>query len=170
MSVQRRQINNKDDIEKCRSWNPKGRPVGSKDTKPRTANMALINKYANEGLLPHEILLLIARGKAMPMGYDENGDPLKDDDGKILYWHPNMDERLDAAKSGAPYFAPKLSAIEVMKGMTDDTLLELIVGTAAACGLEFTAGGISASPSFAGPGEVDACRETSPGVFESIQE
>lgn len=47
---------------------------------------------ARTGKLPHELLLMVARGEALP------GDKHK----------PSFDQRIDAAKAAAPYYAPRL--------------------------------------------------------------
>ena len=67
-----------------------GRKKGSINKVSRGAR----NKAAKEGLLPHEILLKIARGELL-------GDH-----------RPSFAERMEAAKAAAPYYAPRLAAIE----------------------------------------------------------
>lgn len=66
-----------------------GRPAGAATRKTRE----LADKAAVSGMLPHEILLAIARGEVVG-GHE-----------------PTFAERLDAAKSAAPYFAPRLAAV-----------------------------------------------------------
>jgi len=67
-----------------------GRKVGAIQKVTREARA----KAAATGLLPHEFLLAVSRGEMV-------------DDHK-----PSFEERLDAAKAAAPYYAPKLSSIE----------------------------------------------------------
>jgi hypothetical protein len=68
-----------------------GRPVGA--TTMRTREIA--DKAAASGMLPHEFLLAVVRGEAI--------------DGAV----PTFADRLEAAKAAAPYFAPKLSSVDV---------------------------------------------------------
>lgn len=65
-----------------------GRPKGSTNRMTR----AMREAAAASGKLPHEILLDVARGKAMP-GRKEK---------------PSYEQQLDAAKAAAPYYAPRL--------------------------------------------------------------
>lgn len=50
---------------------------------------------AKAGMLPHELLLAISRGEVI--------------DGYV----PSFAERVDAAKAAAPFYAPKLAAVDV---------------------------------------------------------
>lgn len=111
----------------------RGRPTGS--LSKRTFFMDNVRKHQQEGDLPHELLLKLARGVPLVRGYDADGNALTDDQGNVLYWHPNEEERRDAMKAAAPYFAPKLSTVEVIRGTSDEDLLQLISGAAAAAGL-----------------------------------
>ena len=52
------------------------------------------DKAAASGMLPHEFLLAVTRGEAV--------------DGYV----PSFAERMEAAKAAAPFYAPKLSAVE----------------------------------------------------------
>lgn len=67
-----------------------GRPVGAIQKWSRKA----IIEAAKTGELPHEFLLRVSRGGMV--------------DGR----EPTFEERLDAAKAAAPYYAPKLAQIE----------------------------------------------------------
>lgn len=67
-----------------------GRPTGAATKKTR----AIADKAAESGILPHEFLLSVTRGE-------------------VVGGHtPTFEERLEAAKAAAPYFAPKLANIE----------------------------------------------------------
>lgn len=66
-----------------------GRKVGAVQKVAREAR----EKAAASGMLPHEFLLAIMR------------DEVKGE-------KPTFEQRLDAAKAAAPYYAPKLSAID----------------------------------------------------------
>ena len=84
-------------------------PIDDKKFKLRTATD--IRKYAREtGLLPHEIMLQIARtGKIEHHGVIVNLD---------------MEIRMDAIKSSMPYFAPKVNPVDDMSDPSArDTML-----------------------------------------------
>ena len=88
------------------------------DTKPKLPKrVSKVNRLAIEeahrtGLLPHEFLLKISRG------------------GRIDGVKPDMAMRIGCAKAAAPYYAPKLSAVELIKDLNDEELEAIIAGTA----------------------------------------
>lgn len=107
--------------------NKGGRPVGS---------LAKVTKESREkakqtGMLPHEFLLAIAQGQAIE---HKVIDP---ETGNILttYITPDFDKRTDAAKAAAPYYAPKISTVEVITGVSNDDLDAIIAGAAAEAGI-----------------------------------
>ena len=67
-----------------------GRPRGALNKASREQR----ERAAESGMLPHEFLLAVTRGETI-------GD-----------YVPTFAERLEAAKAAAPFFAPKLSAVE----------------------------------------------------------
>jgi len=67
-----------------------GRKPGSVSRMTQLAR----EKAASTGELPHEFLLRVARGDAV--------------DGAV----PTLAQRIDAAKAAAPYYAPRLAALE----------------------------------------------------------
>jgi hypothetical protein len=80
------------------------------------------------GELPHEFLLRIVRGEEIRHGKDkETGQP--------IYVTPTIEQRIECAKAAAPYFAPKLSTIEVVKNLTDDNLDDIIKAAAEGSGI-----------------------------------
>ena len=89
-----------------------GRPRGALNKTSREQR----DRAAESGLLPHEFLLAVTRGETI-------GD-----------YVPTFQERLEAAKAAAPFFAPKLSAIDAnlitsqvpLDSMTDEELEALI--------------------------------------------
>lgn len=103
-----------------------GRPKGS------------LNKMSQElregarmsGELPHEFLLRVVRGELIRQ-------KSLNDDGTVKesYLVPTMEMRLEAAKSAAPYFAPKISTVEVIAGVSDEQLDEFITRFAAEAGV-----------------------------------
>ena len=68
-----------------------GRPAGAVTRKTRE----IADWAAESGMLPHELLLAVVRGEMV---------------GGVT---PTFEQRLDAAKAAAPYFAPKLAAVDV---------------------------------------------------------
>lgn len=101
--------------------NPNGRPVGSKNRTTKIVENLL--KMKKDGELPHEFLLRVVRGEKI-----KQGPP--DQYGVAQYVYPELSERIECAKAAAPYFAPRLSTIEVVKNLTDDNL-DLIIQQAA---------------------------------------
>jgi len=77
---------------------------------------------AESGMLPHEILLQAARGevfrikqlKIVYYGSGPNKGEEKSREWVDVDYHPSYQERIDAAKSAAPYFAPRL-ATQIMQ-------------------------------------------------------
>lgn len=83
-----------------------GRPKGSANKMSQKAR----EEAAEAGMLPHEFLAAIARGEMI-------GDH-----------EPTFEERMDAAKAAAPFFAPKLASTQVTASITrshEDMLDEL---------------------------------------------
>ena len=80
-----------------------GRKPGTRNKKTE----ALLNAAKATGLLPHELLLKIARdeiGDNVLLAYNMFGEP--------QYGRPDLRVRLRAAEAAAPYYAPKLSQID----------------------------------------------------------
>lgn len=97
--------------------------------------------------MPHEILLEIARGTPLVqpvLEWDAAQQTFVNKDPVVLI--PDMQQRLAAARDAAPYFAPKLSAIEILQGMSDDELDELIALSAAEAGVGVGAVGEGEAP------------------------
>lgn len=67
-----------------------GRPQGRVNAMSQKAR----EEAAKTGQLPHEFLLAVSRGE------------------KVGEYEPTFEDRLDAAKAAAPYYAPKLAAVE----------------------------------------------------------
>ena len=78
--------------------------AGRKAGKPNTVSNLAREKYAESGLLPHEFLLMVARGEPIK-------HTLQAEDGNIseVEVYPSLEWRIDAAKAAANYFAPKLA-------------------------------------------------------------
>lgn len=106
----------------------RGRPLGAVAIVTREAR-ALARAT---GELPHEILLRMAREHVakVPLSVDQ-------ETGEIKYQHVIRDDefRKDAAKAAAPYFAPRLSSVETIQGMSDDELDAIIRSAAAEAGV-----------------------------------
>lgn len=104
-----------------------GRPQGShqKLTNEARATAKLT------GRLPHEILLDIARGNPqtikLPLGNGKIEEKLVG---------VTLEQLADAAKAAAPYFAPKISTVEVIHGVPDDELDNIIAQLASEAGID----------------------------------
>lgn len=83
---------------------------GRQKGTPNRKNAETIARATEAGMLPHEFLAAIARGEMI-------GDH-----------EPTFEERMDAAKAAAPFFAPKLASTQVTASITrshEDMLDEL---------------------------------------------
>lgn len=126
-----------------------------------------MNKLAREareqarqtGRLPHEILLDMARGiPARIIQIDpRTGLEAKDPEtGEIMSQLvvPDLDQMKDAAKAAAPYYAPKISTVEVLAGASEHELDRLIAVLAAEAGVDLGLGGTDETEEGeGGPGE-----------------
>lgn len=74
-----------------------GRPVGSVNRLSKEA----VEKAKASGLLPHEWLLEVMRAD-------------KESISKVLRFAPTVEQRIDAAKACANYFAPKIAQVTMM--------------------------------------------------------
>lgn len=79
-------------------------------------NRLAIEQAHRTGMLPHEFLLKISRG------------------GRIDGVKPDLNLRISCAKAAAPYYAPKLSAVELIKDLNDEELDAIIKGSAKEAG------------------------------------
>ncbi len=120
-------------METDKPKNKGGRPEGSLSKLSREAR----ESAKLTGLLPHEILLSMARGQPQAeYEVDEDGEiKLK---GMVSV---DLDKRMDAAKAAAPYYAPKISTVELISGASDDDLNSLIKELAAQAGVSIGNGG-----------------------------
>lgn len=107
--------------------NKGGRPLGSASRMAKEAR----ERAQATGQLPHEIMLDIARGNPQ---HEKHVNP---ETGEIVVRVVSVpiDMRLDAAKAAAPYYAPKISTVEVIAGVTNDDLDSLIAQLAAEAGV-----------------------------------
>lgn len=103
----------------------RGRPAGSLGKLAREARA----QAERTGQLPHEILLDIARGEVMFAKTMVNGVLTR------VAQHPDLQMRKDAARDAAPYYAPKIATVEVIQGVTDADLDEIIARAAAEAGI-----------------------------------
>lgn len=94
------------------------------------------------GQLPHEILLSMCRGEPQlqwQLQKNEAGAVIVDADGTPLmtkqYVVLDIEARRAAAIAAAPYFAPKLSAVETIQAMSEEELDEIIRSNAAEAGV-----------------------------------
>lgn len=110
----------------------RGRPPNSMNALSKRAR----ELAASTGRLPHEILLSIARGVPIELQEVQPDGTLRP-----RYEAVTAEQVLDAAKAGAPYYAPKISTVEVVSGVDNATLDELIARAAAEAGLSVAPGG-----------------------------
>ena len=88
-----------------------GRPKGARNK--RTVRM--IEQAQSLGLLPHEFLAAVARGEGFDVQlFDEDGEPV----GAPFKTYPTLSERIAAASTAAPFFAPRLAHVEHAGGIT----------------------------------------------------
>lgn len=113
--------------------NKGGRPVGSMSKIAMEAR----EKAKATGQLPHEFLLSIARGEAI---FRDVVDPATGEITKQLEVY-DFDARRDAAKAAAPYYAPKISTVEVISGVPDEQLDLIIAQLTAEAGVNTGASG-----------------------------
>jgi hypothetical protein len=111
-----------------------GRPLGSTTLMSQRA----IKVAKEQGDLPHEFLLRIARGEVITrIVKDRNGIR------EIIEEEYDFQDRKDAAKACAPYYAPKISTVEVIRGVSDNELDSIIAQLAAEAGISASDGGES---------------------------
>lgn len=99
------------------------------------------------GKLPHEILLSIARGEPQTILIPKPDGTTEEK----LVAVQSLDDVRSAAQAAAPYYAPKISTVEVTQGVSDDDLIEFIKRAAEEAGLGL---------SFGGAGEAGGSEET----------
>ncbi len=100
----------------------------------RPGSMSKLAKDAVEaakasGELPHEFLLRVARGEPIYRTALVGGKEQK------ILEEVSVDKRIDAAKGAAPYYAPKISTVEVIHGISDENLDSIIAELAAQTGI-----------------------------------
>lgn len=112
-----------------------GRKPGSHNVMSKAAREAA----AATGLLPHEILLSIARGEpqTLKMPVQVGGKTVIQE----TLVGVDLESIKDAAKAAAPYYAPKISTVEVISGVSDDDLDAIIARAAAEAGVSLGHGG-----------------------------
>lgn len=116
------------DTSKPGDKRPPGRPKGALNKLSNAAR----EHAAATGELPHMFLLRITRGEVIST---DVMDPVTGELRKV-YQVPDLPMRMDAAKAAAPYFAPKLSAVEVATSLTDEELNLMLQQYGAQAGLQ----------------------------------
>lgn len=115
-----------------------GRPDGSINRLARESR----ERAEQTGALPHELLLTWGRGEPMsrkvPGPESDRSDPTT---WIIQYIPMEADDMRDCAKAAAPYFAPKITAIEFTAGLSNAELDQLITQFATQAGLGLAAAG-----------------------------
>jgi hypothetical protein len=96
---------------------------------------------AQTGALPHELLLQWGRGEPMARKVlKDGGDPKNPAHWVTTYEGVDAEIQKDSAKAAAPYYAPKISTVEVIQGVSDADLDEFIARAAAEAGVSVGAG------------------------------
>lgn len=121
-------------METPKPKNKGGRPPGATNRLAMEARQ----RAQETGLLPHEILLSIARGEPQPVYHFNPATGKTEMAGMVDI---DVEQRKDAAKAAAPYFAPKISTVEVIRGVNDDELDTIIAELAAQTGIGLGTGG-----------------------------
>lgn len=115
-----------------------GRPPGSMSRLAKESR----EKALESGALPHELLLQWGRGEPMSRKVlRDGGDATNPDDWVVTYYAVDADTQRDSAKAAAPYYAPKISTVEVIQGVSDADLDEFIARAATEAGVSLGAGG-----------------------------
>lgn len=105
----------------------RGRPFGSLSKQSQLLRQAA----AATGKMPHEILLSMARGEIQ---YAEHLDAESGEITKVAYMM-DLEGMRDAAGKAAPFYAPKISTVELLKTGGDDELDAIIAELAAEAGV-----------------------------------
>lgn len=110
---------------------PPGRPVGSLNRLSRAA----VEAAQATGEMPHMFLLRIMRGEVV------STDVMNPETGQLtkVYQVPDLPMRMDAAKAAAPFFVPKLQAVEVSQALSDEELDDMLKQYGAQAGLSIAA-------------------------------
>ena len=88
---------------------PPGRPRGSLN---RTSLKLMRDAAEGGGMAPHEFLLAIVRCEYMVI----NG----------VKYQPTFEQRLQAAREAAPYFAPRIASSDVLTSCSDEHLMAML--------------------------------------------
>lgn len=104
-----------------------GRPKGASQKVSTIAR----KQAAAEGLLPHEWLLKISRGEPVKqrvqVGVVERGAKKGEPVYREVDVYPDFNTRIDAAKSAAPFYAPRYTTTAVKTaGGSGDSLAEVL--------------------------------------------
>lgn len=127
--------------------NKGGRPMHSMNKLSRDA----IEKARALGELPHEFLLRIMRGEVILRKVLVDPDDPECGELRTVVEKYGFEERVDAAKAAAPYYAPKISTVELISGVPDDELDNIIAQLAAETGVDLGAAGEGAQGEAAQP-------------------
>ena len=111
-------------------YHPTGKPAGRPESSMNKMSRAAREEAARSGRLPHEILLDIARGNPQKLKVVMPDGRIEEQMVGIT-----LEQLQDAAKAAAPYYAPKISTVELITGVSDDDLDEFIARAAAEAGV-----------------------------------
>lgn len=112
-----------------------GRPPNATNKLSREAREKAL--ATGDGMLPHEFLLKIVRGEPI---FRKEVHPVTGQE-VVIQEQYDFEARKDAAKAAAPYYAPKISTVEVISGVSDNELDSIIARAAAEAGISLGTGG-----------------------------
>lgn len=120
-------------LEEVQEKGKPGRPVGSMNRLAKAAR----ERAQESGALPHELLLQWSRGEPMSRKVPPEDDEDRNDLSKwtVEYLPVDGDTMKSSATAAAPYFAPKISTVEVISGVSDADLDSFIERAASEAGL-----------------------------------
>lgn len=137
-------------------WTVPTTPIpGRQGRPPGAANRLALEARARAretGELPHEFLLRVMRGEIIE---GQVWDTVRQC-AVVVYESADLQTRIDAAKACAPYFAPKMSSVEVV-----GTLFSKVPDHELNCILESAAAAAGITVGLAGEGEAGAHQEGS---------
>lgn len=104
--------------------------------------MAAREAAMSTGALPHELMLGWARGEPRSRKVPGPDSDKSDPSTWITEYLPVEPDEMDGcAKAAAPYFAPKMSTVELINGVSDDDLNQLLESAAKEAGFDLAAFG-----------------------------
>lgn len=120
-----------------------GRPKGIPNKRTLALQQLAAAAGVAPGELPHEFLLRVSRGERIEHGTVSQGRG-KNKKEVPAFIQPTFEHRLEAARQAAPFYAPRLSNVEVMRTLTNEQLDAVIAGLAPQAGVSISVSGAGA--------------------------